>query len=248
MPLPDLEVVIVSGRRPELLDQTLASFQERVFRHFNIVRVRINIDPFGGDAAAHQECRDIARARFDNPKIYEPETAGFTAAVQRLWSGVDADRVFHLEDDWLANEDITPERIGSLGKGSVASVTLQSAEHQWLSLSTRMVRRRRRKFMGLSFGRRLTPVFGTSPRFLTAEFARGCADLMDLRLDPEKQMRDGRNPKLCRYIAKFESEILLGQDGGMVITDIGRAWRDQHKLLKMVKGGVSHWVPDEAQG
>lgn len=234
---------MVAGRRPDLLGQTLDSFQSRLFKHFNILRVQVNIDPFAGDAEAHRACREIVTAHFADPIIHEPEAPSFTAAVQRLWSNVKMDRVLHLEDDWLANEDITPERVATLGENGAASIALQSFEHGWTSRSTRMVRKRRRKVLGLSMGSYLAPVFGTSPRFLTGAFARGCAARLDLRLDPEKQMRDNLNPALCRYIAGFESEILLGQNGGMVITDIGRAWCDTHNLQKVVDRGVSLWLP-----
>lgn len=242
MSLPDLEVVVVAGRRPDLLGPTLASFQSHLFRHFNVVRVQVNIDPFGGDEAAHLQCRDLVSAQFECPVLHEPTTAGFTAAVRRLWSGVQTERVFHLEDDWLANEDVTPERVAALGQGGVASVALQCKEHGWTQQTTRMVRKNRRRILGLPIGGPPVPVFGTSPRFLTGAFARGCAQRMDLRLDPEKQMRDNLNPALCTYIAGFASEILLGQNGGMLITDIGRAWRDERNLQKVVSRGVSKWV------
>ena len=58
-----IDVSLVAGRRPELLERTLSSFHQHVLEHFELADAYVNIDPFGGDLAAHDACREIIKKR-----------------------------------------------------------------------------------------------------------------------------------------------------------------------------------------
>lgn len=239
---PHLDIALVSGRRPELLARTLASFGTDLFAGFAIDGVFANIDPVFGDAADQAACRDLILSHFPQARIFEPETAGFGAAVKRVWAATSGDLVFHLEDDWHLNEPLTPDDILPLMSGNTRSVAPVSVEMGWDGQALFNERRRKKRFLGLPVGRYEFNVFGTSPRFLDGDFARHCAALMDPSLDPEKQMRRPGNPELIAYQQPFRCRLLPGRTRPDLITDIGRNWREVRGIDKVVSGGVSTWT------
>ena len=88
-PSKSYDLVLVCGRRPVLLERTLASFCRTVFPAFRFANVLVNIDPFCGTVADGHACADLIRAAFPDAQIFMPDRPGFGAAVIRLWiSGV----------------------------------------------------------------------------------------------------------------------------------------------------------------
>lgn len=243
--MTDLEVVLVCGRRPDLLEQTLASFSDRLFRHFQLNDVYANIDPIFGGPKDHAACLDLLRAHFPGVTIFEPEQAGFAAAVQRLWQATTADLVLHLEDDWLLNEDIVPADVLPGLDERTTALALVAKELGWNGRDEFKMGRRKIRLFGIPVARRHFPVFGTSPRFLRGSFARRCAELMDTTLDPEKQMRPPGNPALIDYLQGFRCRFLPPKHGTALITDIGRGWRDARGITKTVTGPKSSWSSAE---
>ncbi|MDT0681903.1 hypothetical protein RM543_04335 [Roseicyclus sp. F158] len=245
----DLEIVIVSGRRPALLERTLASFDARLFRHFDISRVSANLDAFGGDEADHAACRKILTSAFPDIVLHEPQTPGFCAAVQRLWAGTTGSAVFHLEDDWLLDEDVRPADIAGLGRGNVAAMLLLSEHIDWTGPSHDLVSRKvRTRLFGLPIRTETRPIFGTSPGFFTGAFVREVAARMNTGLDPEKQMRGRKkNPALSEFVKPLRCQVLPGRDDRPIIRDIGRQWRDERQLEKIVHpDGRTEWRKRQA--
>lgn len=239
---PPLDLALVSGRRPELLAQTLASFGERLFPGFSISGVFANIDPVFGDEADQAACRETILSHFPQAQIFEPGPPGFGAAVQRVWAATTGDLVFHMEDDWVLNEPLGPADILPLMTGDTRSVAPVSVEMGWDGQALFNQRRHKRRVMGLPLGRVTFNVFGTSPRFLDGHFARRCAELMNPSLDPEKQMRRPGNPALIACQQPFRCRLLPGRTRPDLITDIGRGWRAARGIDKVVTGGVSTWT------
>jgi hypothetical protein len=240
---PRLDITLVSGRRPELLRRTLASFREGLFATFPVAGVYANIDPIFGDAADHAACRAAILATFPDAVISEPATAGFGKAVRTLWAATRSAFVFHLEDDWVLNEPLRPEQVFPLLSGDTKALAPVSKELGWDGRSTFNVRRHKIRFLGIPVGHRTVNIFGTSPRFLAGDFARACAALMDPDLDPEKQMRPPSNPALRAYMQSFRCRFLPARTHPELISDIGRSWRDERGIDKVVAGGVSTWTP-----
>ncbi len=146
-----IDVSIVAGRRPDLLERTLASFEENLFRNFEIARVIANIDPIFGDEADHLKCIDLIRAMDSDALVSEPEEPGFGAAVKRTWSSTQASVILHLEDDWLLNYPITPKDIAIFD--SEPRVMQAAFNHHYKFWDTRergpyRVARRRIKVLG----------------------------------------------------------------------------------------------------
>lgn len=238
-----IDVAIVAGRRPDLLRGMLASFSEQVFRHFEIANVFVNLDPFMGTEEDGQACLELCHATFDSPQIRQPAEPSFGGAVKHLWSQAQSPVLLHLEDDWIANEAIRPEDVFPHLDQRCRAVVPVAQELNWDGKTlSETILAKRIKLFGLTVARRKMGLFGTSPRFLERDFARGCAALMDPTLDPEKQMRaNGSNPAIVDYLMPYRSRLLPGKTDKILITDIGRAYREKAGLKKTVVGGVSVW-------
>jgi hypothetical protein len=236
-----LHVCLVAGRRPDLLGRTLASFSERVFAHFRLGQVLVNLDPFAGDADDHAACLDLIGRAFPEPRVFEPPTPSFGAAVKRLWSALPDGLVLHMEDDWIVREDVTPALVLPLMRGRTRALAPLSAEHKWNGKSPFKTHRVKTRLFGLTIWRRTAGTFGTSPRFIDGAFARRCGALMDPDLNPERQMYLPHNKRLHDFMAPYANRLLPARDGGPLILDIGRDWRRAQNLRKVVDGGVTRW-------
>ncbi|WP_457580222.1 glycosyltransferase family 2 protein [Ensifer canadensis] len=238
-----IDICIVAARRPHLLAETLDSFSNRVFANFEIGKVFMNLDPIFGDQRDHLECIELFKRHFPHGIIFQPQDAGFPQAVKRLWSATTAEIVFHLEDDWIALTEIDQKATYPFNDGSVAQVSLLTAEKKWDTKEKGNFHNRNEyvKVLGIKFPLfRKFPIFTTSPCFIRGEFARGAAALMDVTKDPEKQFYYGVNRPLESYVRKFRSYI-FAPESKPVIADIGRDWQRTKNIKKIVHDGASSW-------
>lgn len=237
-----LDIALICGRRPTLLKLTLASFSQHVFKNFEIGTVFANIDPFCGRAEDGEACREIILQHFPTAEITMPETAGFAAAVRRNWCKTKSDYVFHLEDDWIALEDIAPDQIFPLFTKRVSQVSLKSEQKKRQRSDEFHFVTKRKKALGITVKKTIVPFFATSPCFMTGAFARESGKLMDPNLDPEKQFSDGRNRDLLNYASGFLNRLYFGETSDDVIKDIGREYREESGLVKNIENGQSVWT------
>jgi hypothetical protein len=168
-------------------------------------------------------------------------TASFGQAVKTIWSQVNSPFVLHLEDDWVALEPITPERVFALFKGRTRAVKLVTKELQWNGRDELRRRTEKVKVLGLTIWKRKVSSFGTSPGFFSGDFVKQCSAFMLPDLDPEKQQRTHLNPPLMEFTSRYECRVLPGVGQAEIIKDIGREWRDERGMLKTVKKGRSIW-------
>lgn len=238
-----LQLCIVAGRRPDLLKATLESFQARVFCNFEITSVHVNIDPIFGDQDALRECEALVYDNFPQARIHTPVQPSFGAAVRRLWLAFEDELAFHLEDDWVVEEPIFPSDILEKLGDKVAAVAPVSREHHWNRRSRYLIFKERIRLGGVKVWTKRSYGMGTSPKFILGEVARRFAELMDPRLDPEKQMDPQINRPLFEEIQTNRCVYLRGKHGPFLIRDIGRQWREEqgiHKIL--LPDGRTDWA------
>lgn len=238
--IPDCDISLIAGRREALLARTLASFSERVFRHFTVRQMIVNIDPFMGDAAEGDRCEALVRGYFPHALIFRPEEPDFASAVARAWAATTAPRVLHLEDDWIALEDITPERVEPLLVDDAKAVTFMTATKHTRGLLHQVSRRIVKGPEGEATDL-LVNAFSTSPGVFEGAFLRQAATLMRPRLDPEKQFFRQINPELEAHALPWRCMFLRGVKSRMLIEDIGRAMRDEQGIVKSYENGMSLW-------
>lgn len=237
-----LNVGIIAGRRPELLATTLQSFQENALDKCVIDQVRINLDPIFGDERKEADTLQIISHYFPNAEINRPATPNFCKAVQWIWSGMRDGAFLHLEDDWVCTEQIPIEKITRELSSSVKMILLLSETHGKRGLQRESVRVYKRKFLGITYKLKTLSTFGTSPSITDGQFARRAAQLFDVKLDPEKQMRDNRNPQLIEFLNNYRCLFQASKTGSPLIDDIGRAWQTENNVEKLVQNGKSSWI------
>lgn len=239
-----IDVCVVAGRRPELLRATLESFELGLFRNFQIAQMIVNIDPLFGSDQDLRDCIGVIREFASDALISTPETPGFAAAVISNWKATTSDIVFHLEDDWLLHRAIATEDIAPFDNDPwLGQISLNAKEKNW---DTRLkgdvaYRRRHVRLFGIPtpFKHKI-PIFSTSPSFLRGSFARTAAGLMDPAFDPEKQFFREVNLPLEAFVARYKNKV-LGDGPDFPVSDIGRDWRDQRNIQKLVVDSKSVW-------
>lgn len=241
--MSSIDLCIVATRRPDLLAQTLASFQEKIFGTLDLSGAYLNLDPAFGSVEDHRACVEIFRSHFPDSVIFQPKSAGFCAAVARLWAATSADYVFHLEDDWIALRDMGGEILAPFKDPAITQVSFHTADQNW-DIRRKGHFHRRNEYARL-FGIKIPlfrtfPKFTTSPSILRGGFARHCAGLMDLSRDPEKQFYAGVNPALEAYVAPRRNYI-FSPEARPVIKDMGREWREQRHIQKVITNATSTW-------
>lgn len=237
-----LNVGIVAARRPNLLRTTLQSFDEHLFNRCEVDQVRVNLDPIFGSKGDETKTISLIREFFPSAEINTPCKPNFTKAVQWIWSGINDGPFLHLEDDWICLHDIPIEEIFSTLNNSAKMILLLSETHGERGKQRVSVRVKKHKILGLTYKRTPIPTFGTSPSIIDGAFARVAATLFDLKLDPEKQMRDNRNQELIKFLSQHQCLFQSSPVGSPLIEDLGRAWHKEQNVEKIVEEGVSKWV------
>ncbi|WP_245298478.1 hypothetical protein [Sinorhizobium sp. A49] len=241
--MPRIDLCIVATRRPELLAQTLASFRERVLNQLDMGSAYLNLDPVFGSPEDHAACIQIVRDHFPDAVIFEPEQPGFCAAVARVWSASTSEYVFHLEDDWISLREMGQELLEPFADPSIMQVSFHTADQNWDIARKGHFHQRNEyaRLLGIKIPLfRTFPKFTTSPSILRGNFARHCAGLMDLTRDPEKQFYSGVNPAMEAYVAGYRNYI-FSPEAKPVIRDMGREWREQRNIRKVITNSTSTW-------
>ena len=222
-----------------MLERCLASFSDKMFRHFNVNRALVNIDPIWGSEADQEAMKKLLHEHFENVEVFEPAKAHFTTAVKNLWLKTECEHVFHLEEDWIALEDITPEMVDAHIVGNVKSLSLMNEAKNNTKNKPYHYKRYRPWYLPFKIDDKNKPHFGTSPSFWCGDFLRDCAKLMDINFDPEKQFYQDLNMPLQEFVRHKRCKFIFGNPH--LIQDIGREWQEQNKIEKRIENGVSIW-------
>lgn len=230
MKQPKLDVTIVCGSRPELLQETLVSLTKILLPGARFGRVLINIDKTHNQTDSHvsQSC-DIAKQYFPQVEMNLTDSPSFGAAVKYLWSQIGGDGYFlHFEDDWRSLRKLSLGRIES---------SFQVDKRVKQVVLRREVISRKKEFSpyqtkGKDSSGRLGKfsAFSTSPSFIEKNWARTAADLMFPELHPEKQMHNGSNLALEDLCYKFRVVKYCWAFRRDVIKDLGAEWKRRNSI------------------
>lgn len=222
-PSENIDVSLVSTRRPHLLELTLRSFRMNLLRKLRVRRLVVNIDPLWGDEFDADAVKAICRLHFDEVVVREPESANFGAAVKWLWSQMETGWFLHLEDDWCLVWPIDVARLErEMADASVGMISLYNHGKAW------------RK--GVWSDR-----FTTSPSFMRRSFGKTAAELMNPDLDPEKQFYNQMNQALASAVASYRHRFHGSRFTPVCIMDTGREWRAARQIDKALVDGESAW-------
>lgn len=236
-----IDITFVSGARPDLMEATLASFQENMFQNIEVRKAFFNIDPIFGGPAEVTECEQLAKKYFPKAIIFKPTKPSFGAAVKRLWMETSDLHVFHLEDDWNLLHTVTSTDLSENMLDDVGMVQLAIQPRGYYGGEYLYITKRKRIF-GYEIFSKKVHAYGTSPRFIRSGLCKKYGDLLKPNLDPEKQVYKNKNYRLSRAHQKWKCKILYGPDDDQLILDTGREWRNQRAIQKIDYRGKAKWV------
>ena len=221
-----IDICMTATIRPLILEQTLRSFTDLMLTDRKKYRLIINIDPIGEDQP-RKNILKIARKYFDNIIYLLPETPGFTKAVQWCWSQTTSKYVFHLEDDWRL---LVPININTM---------INILDNTDKLVSLRLNKEKTGKSKQTSkLGFVYHPKISLNPTIFNGEFLRKIFPLMDLNMNPEKQLRPNKTIR-GKYISNFTHGIYTKDSVNRVVLDIGRQWMATSRFTK--KTGFMNW-------
>lgn len=221
-----IDITMPAVVRPEIIRRTLSSFCDNMLKERNEYRLILNVDPIG-ENYKQNEIYKIALKYFDNIEVNYPETPSFTKAVYWCWSQVKSDYVFHLEDDWwLCRPCNIYQMIYILNQNPTLA-------------SLRLNKERTKGFKeGQKLGFVSHPKISLNPTLFRGDFIKGVYGLMDLTLNPEKQMRSNKTPR-GKFILQWTHGIYISESYLNMVDDIGRDWMAKTKFFK--KTGFMNW-------
>lgn len=213
----DISFTITACRRPELLDRTLASFSRGVIdANLSEFDAYINVDPLPAEVPG-DKLLEIAKKYFRSVRFRTPAKANFCSAVKWVWSQPDTEFFFHLEDDW---ELIKPFRLGTLVR--------ILKQRRFLPLFSQ------RSAVNLNVYNFADTRICLSPGLLRTSFGHYAATHLDEKYNPERQLRID-NAMICPTIPglkAFKGHFYGGKQNVQFCRDIGREWRERHKVAR----------------
>ena len=248
-----IDITTTATIRPALLDKTLRTFTSRIFHEKDRYRFIINIDPVGDKSRSNKDVLEVAKKYFDEVIYNCPDEPGFTKAVIWLWSHVDSDYVFHLEDDWVLSHNINIDNmIHILDRYSrICSVRLSKGQ---ISAAKKVVKPIPCPYIyPEDVGKfQLFPRLSLNPTLFKGEFVRQAANVMTLKLNPESQlvgrfaikkekkgMGDCNSKQIMELLSKWDHSVLMVNKGRSVVKDTGTKWRLRHGIKR--KYDFMHW-------
>lgn len=204
--------------RPELLDMTYSSFANKLHGiDFNSTTLYINVDPLpSSNIHRIDEVMDVANHYFGKVVSNFPEKANFPAALKWLWERADKQYVFHLEDDWVLEQDIDiNEMIRMIGSNAGINLTA---------------------YIGLK------DVICLSPGVFRGDWVNKVSKHISTDWCPEKQMRLSTSEQ-HRIPKDLIIPCLKYKRNAIVVKDIGRDWLKNNNMEKNAKtiGKFTTW-------
>jgi hypothetical protein len=171
--------------------------------------------------------KEIINEYFNDTIINIPKEPGFTKAVQWCWSKTKEAYVFHLEDDWELLVDINIHNM----------IKILNSFPDLVSLRLNKINTGQSKHSS-KYGFIYWPKISLNPTLLKGDFVRTIASLMDLNLNPEKQLRLS-NTDRGRILSQVHHGIYTQDSIKQVVKDIGRNWMSKSKFTKKI--GFMNW-------
>jgi len=237
-----IDITMVAVLRPELIRQTLTSINTNIIKgEKERYRLIINIDPIGEKIKPMKIVKEASQF-FDNITYNIAKSPSFPKAVKWVWKQVEADYVFHIEDDWLINRKIDVDNmINILDKyPKLSSLRLYK--------SPTPKRKRIRTFLcgwnynkeGFYLAEKWQKQFGLNPILIKKAFIEEALPRMIDTVNPEKQFRVSQ--KYMRpVIEKWQYGLYTKPGDPALVLDIGRKWIKNTKFAKPKTGTFLTW-------
>ena len=236
-----VDITMTAVIRPKILTRCLESIKRKIVKDQTNFRLIINVDPIGENTKPGKVVK-LAQKFFDNVIYNIPKEPSFPKAVKWVWSQSDAPYVFHIEDDWVFNEDIDIDNMVKILRGNVKLSSLRLYKYNTPN---------RKKFPtfgcywvynpdGFYLSKDWKKQFGLNPILIKKEFIDQALPLMVDNVNPEKQFRESQ--KYMRKVIKdWQYGMYTNPGGRALVTDIGRGWIKNTKFAKPKTGTFLTW-------
>jgi len=239
-----VDITMTAMIRPALVNKTLKSFCENVFdedpERFRLI---INIDPLGG-RKPHRTVVKICRRYFNKRSMISnsPSEASFPRAVMWVWSQVEADWIFHLEDDWLVNKKININDMISIMKEYKNLACLRLPKFRTPKGKTAKFFSSKYTYndKGFYVASDRKRQFGLNPVLIRGSFIKEALPLLVDTGNPEKQFRYA-NKNMRNLVMSWDYGLYTNRGSRPVVTDIGRGWLRKSEFRKP-RGKFVTWV------
>jgi len=243
-----MDITMTAVKRPEIIEKTLKSFTENLFTNPEDHRLIVNIDPVGDDVSFN-EITDMIKNYFPNHIAYMPDEPSFPKAVIKVWSEVESEYFFHLEDDWILKRPIFMTDLKKPLKvfNNMACIRLYKENIPMTNSPTMFgcnynYNREFNLFKPVPGSNNWLNQFGLNPVMIKKKFIDEALPLMVNDKNPEKQFREN-NPLMKNILNKWTFSI-YGRPGlkRMVWGKNGLHWRLNSKFKKPRNGtGFTNW-------
>lgn len=220
-----IDITMTATRRPELIRKTLSTFSSKFFFRTNDYRLILNVDPVGKDIQSF-EIIDLCREYFPYTTCRCPNEPSFSKAFKWVWSRVDADFVFHLEDDW---ELLRPVDLVKMLDIMADNPDLALLRLPWKPTDTESAKNWKYffpwngEFFECPEEHKREVGFCGHPSLIRGEFVRNTVKYIDENRNPEKQFHHG-TVEIMKEIDKWRYGVFAEQNQPPAIRDIGRRW------------------------
>lgn len=237
-----IDITTTATIRPGLLERTYSSFNENLFGRLpHDYRVIINIDPVGNMKYGPEAVIKVAQSFFNNVTFNVTESGNFAKAWRWCWNQVDADYVFHLEEDWLL---LRPVNINHMIKILNTNKSLATLRMMKFDVPTNMkfFRSKYRRAKGFLLAEDRAVSFGGNPQLIKGEFVKQARIHMTDNRNPEKQFRNDGSPLWAEVVSKWDYGVYATKPGEkQLVRDIGRNWRSKAGYEKKGGAGFLEW-------
>jgi hypothetical protein len=243
-----LDVGITATLRPTILQATLESFRDNLFKDAPL-RIILNVDPVGEDINPAKVV-ELAGRYCDKIEYRIAPAPHFPTAFKWVWSHFQSEFVFSLEDDWqlLYPMDLSDmlQTMWDIPKLAVLRLSAFPAGQDRLKCWNKFFPWSSDGFFECPEDIRHRVGFCGHPSLMRSEWALRIWEYLDWDRNPEKQIQ------LCRVGSRMFWELTgwrygvwATQGSPSAIKDLGREWIAK---TGWEKGGgnkawFTHWIP-----
>jgi len=241
-----IDITMVAVLRPGVIEETLTSINDNIIRgEKHRYRLIINIDPIG-ETVKPMKIIKIAARFFDRITYNIADVPSFAKAVKWVWSRVEADYVFHIEDDWSILRKININNmINILNKyPKLSSLRLYKEQTPNIKRIKTFSCRWNYNEDGFYLAEGWQKQFGLNPILIKREFIEEAVPRMVDTVNPEKQFR--MSQKYMRPVIQKWEYGLYTKPGAsrLVYGKRGLRWREEQNMKKPGEGQTFlTWVP-----
>jgi hypothetical protein len=230
-----LDVCMTAVCRLEIIERTLVSFQEKMFKEYPY-RLIINLDPVGRLEEKDAIVKMVDRVTKSRDTLWRfPVEPSFPRAFQWCWRQSRTPYIFHLEDDWELLRVINIIEMLDLMErhSSIAILRLPytpcspESNKAWNKLLPW-----NGEFYEVPEDLRGLLGFAGHPSLICKEFVGLALRQVDGLRNPEKQLKWKPTVRYGRIFQGMRYGVYGKPGDGPAVKDIGGAWREENGWTK----------------